>query len=125
MFANLLFIVPLIIALCGVAVIVYSWISSTRRLVIFKSRVANVGHALKHCVLFSVYLLSLLIGSFFTYLGFTGSWDMFTIIMSLMGLMGVAGLLPYVVWLDDWFQGSLDQAKDDGLICTDEEGLDR
>ena len=95
-----------------------------------------VGNTLRHIVLISVALLSLLLGSFFTYLGFTGSWDAFTIIMSLMSVMGVAVLLPYVVWLYDhvvafvrwlnnWFQGSWDQAKEDGLICTDEAGLQR
>tara|TARA_R100000781_G_scaffold70658_1_gene44338 strand:+ start:74 stop:772 length:699 start_codon:yes stop_codon:yes gene_type:complete len=125
MFANLLLIVPLVIALCGVAVLVYSWTKGvTKESLMATSASATycVGNTLRHIVMISVSLLSLLLGSFFTYLGFTGSWDMFTIMMSLMGLMGVAGLLPYVVWLNDWFQGSWDQAKEDGLICTDEAG---
>ena len=107
MFANLLFIVPLVIALCGVAVIVYSLTRETRRTDMFSSLVANVGHVLKHCVLFSVCLLSSIFGLFFMYLGFTGSWDPMTILMSMMGVMGLLATLQFYImpgceWLGWW-----------------------
>jgi hypothetical protein len=69
--------------------------------------VAYVVRALKHCMLFSVCLLSFLLGLFALYLGVTGSWDPMTILMGLMGLMGFLALLQYYVmpgcdWLGRW-----------------------
>ena len=73
----------------------------------FKSCIANVGPVLKHCVLFSVCLLSSIFGLFFMYLGFTGSWDPMTILMSMMGVMGLLATLQFYImpgceWLGWW-----------------------
>ena len=59
--------------------------------------VAYVVRALKHCMLFSVCLLSSIFGLFFMYLGFTGSWDGMTIIMSMMGVMGLLATLQFYI----------------------------
>ena len=84
----------------------------------FKSFIANVGDALKHVLCFSVCLLSSIIGLFFMYLGFTGSWDGMTIIMSLLGVMGMVCVMSYLPAIMAWVQESLDQAKRAGVIRT-------
>lgn len=161
MFANALLLIPIVIALIGVGVLIYTYAEEiiwkpcptcegqgqvvittcdgreadacpdcegsgvTRRLAMFKSCIANVGHVLKHCVLFSVCLLSSIFGLFFMYLGITGSWDPMTILMSMMGVMGVlATLQHYILPGCEWLgRGQEKVEKVDGLICTDEAGL--
>jgi len=163
MFANVLLFVPIVIALIGVGVLIYTYAEEiiwkpcptcegqgqviiytddypageadacttcdgagvVRRLGMFKSCIANVGHVLKHCVLFSVCLLSSIFGIFFMYMGITGSWDPMTILMSMMGVMGVlATLQHYILPGCEWLgRGQEKVEKVDGLICTDEAGL--
>ena len=158
MFANMLFLTPIVLALLGVGVLIWTrreeiiWkpcpdcagqgqvIIHTddgreadactacdgegvvRRLAMFKSCIANVGSILKHSVYFGVLLLSSIVGIFFMYLGSTGSWDAMTIVMSLLGVLGMFGVITYVVAFMEWFQESWDQANHDGLICTDPAG---
>ena len=163
MFANVLFLLPIVIALIGVGYCIYAYAKEvdiiwkpcptcegqgqvvittcdgreadacpdcegsgvTRRLAMFKSCIANVGHVLKHCVLFSVCLLSSIFGIFFMYMGITGSWDPMTILMSMMGVMGVlATLQHYILPGCEWLGRRQEKVeKVDGLICTDEAGL--
>ena len=154
MFANMLFLAPIVLALLGVGVLIWTrreeiiWkpcpdcagqgqvIIHTddgreadactacdgegvvRRLAMFKSCIANVGSILKHSVYFGVLLLSSIVGIFFMYLGSTGSWDAMTIVMSLLGVLGMFGITTYVVAFMEWFQESWDQANHDGLIRT-------
>ena len=141
MFANMLFLVPIVLALLGVGVLIWTrreeifskscsscrgwgyWYNHAilgpstketcttcngagriRRLDMFKSWVAYVVHALKHCMLFGVCLLFFVLGLFAVYLGSTGSWDGMTIISALIGLAGFLVLLrlyimPFCEWL--------------------------
>ena len=51
----------------------------------------------KAAVYLTLAVISIIVGGFFAYLGFTGSWDVITILFSLSGLIGVgmvATLLP-------------------------------
>lgn len=85
----------------------------------FKSCIANVGSMMKHTVYFTMFLLSSIIGIFFMYLGATGSWDATTILMSMMGVMGICGVYFYlVVYIHPWCRETLIEAKRCGLICT-------
>ena len=91
----------------------------------FKSVIANVGSMMKHTAYFLMFLLSSIIGIFFMYLGSTGSWDAMTIIMSMMGVMGMIGVWWYTkVYIHPWCKRAKQEAKDNNLICTDPGGIE-
>ena len=71
----------------------------------FKSWIANVGSMMKHTVYIVMFHLSSIIGIFFVYLGSTGSWDAMTIIMSLLGVLGMIGVFYYARLFMHWVQG--------------------
>ena len=155
MFANMLFLVLIVLALLGVGVLIWTYreeiflkscsscrgwgywydhailgpktketcttcngAGNLRRLALFKSCIANVGSMMKHTVYFTMFLLSSIIGIFFMYLGATGSWDAMTILMSMMGVMGICGVYFYlVVYIHPWCREPLIEAKFSGLTC--------
>ena len=80
------------------------------------TRLITFAFYAKAAVYLTLALTSVIIGGFFAYLGFTGSWDVITIIFTLTGLIGVgmvATLLPLmaegvpqdVVRISSWADG--------------------